>query len=75
MLLCSLIQGDYELQLRLFNEKIFHNIYDIAMILPKKAQELKMGKVPENCFKIVKYFGEGKLVDGNISNFLSNKKK
>ena len=45
------------------------------MILPKKAQELKMGKVPENCFKIIKYFGEGKLVDANITNFLTNKRK
>ena len=34
-----------------------------------------MGKVPENCFKIIKYFGEGKLVDGNITNFLTAKKK
>lgn len=45
------------------------------MILPKKAQELKMGKVPENCFKMIKYFGEGKLVDPEITNFLTAKKK
>lgn len=41
---------------------MFHNIYEISQIPPMKAVEINAGKVPENCYKIIKYLGEGKII-------------
>jgi len=59
----------------LFDTNVFHNIFEISQIPPKKAQEIHAGRVPEHCYKIIKYFSDGKIVDERISKFLDEKKK
>lgn len=70
LLLCALVQGDENLQGKLFESKVFHNIYEISLIPPKKAVEISAGRVPENCYKIIKYLGEGRIVFSGIHEFL-----
>lgn len=74
LLLCSLIQGDEGLQKHLLDNKLFNNIYEISLIPPKKTQELNAGRIPENCYRIIKYLGEGRIVEPEISKFLAEKK-
>jgi hypothetical protein len=60
-----------QLQEELFDKGILQSIYKVS-----EEKKIKMGKIPQLCYDIIKYFQEGKMISPQVHEFfVSNEKK